>query len=41
MDEERAFLRLHNLTPYELLPQERRTTMEALWEAYRWEGRDP
>jgi broad specificity phosphatase PhoE len=40
MDEERAFLRLHNLTPYELLPQERRTTMEALWEAYRWEGRD-
>jgi probable phosphoglycerate mutase len=34
MDEERAFLRLHNLTPYELLPQERRTTMEALWEAY-------
>jgi broad specificity phosphatase PhoE len=41
MDEERAFLRLHNLTPYELLPQERRTTMEALWEAYRREGRDP
>jgi len=37
----RYTLYLHNLTPYELLPQERRTTMEALWEAYRWEGRDP
>ena len=37
LDEERALLRLHNLTPYELLSQERRTTMEILWEAYRQE----
>ena len=35
LGEEGALLRLHNLTPYEPLPQDRRSTMEALWEAYR------
>jgi probable phosphoglycerate mutase len=28
-------LRVHNLTPYDLLPQSRLSTMEELWEAYR------
>ncbi|MCS6869533.1 MAG: histidine phosphatase family protein, partial [Thermus sp.] len=32
---DRPLLRLHNLTPYELLPQTRLSTMEALWRAYR------
>uniref|UniRef100_A0A7C5RDA8 Histidine phosphatase family protein n=1 Tax=Thermus caliditerrae TaxID=1330700 RepID=A0A7C5RDA8_9DEIN len=36
---EPTVLRLHNLTPYDPLPQGRRTTMEELWEAWR-RGRD-
>ncbi|TBH21822.1 histidine phosphatase family protein [Thermus thermamylovorans] len=32
---ERPLLRVHNLTPYDPLPQSRLSTMEALWEAYR------
>ncbi|GLV48997.1 phosphoglycerate mutase [Thermus sp. LT1-2-5] len=32
---EPPLLRVHNLTPYELLPQTRLSTMEALWLAYR------
>ncbi|GAA5335210.1 MULTISPECIES: histidine phosphatase family protein [Thermus] len=32
---EKPLLRLHNLTPYELLPKTRLSTMEALWLAYR------
>ncbi|AEV15138.1 Phosphoglycerate mutase [Thermus sp. CCB_US3_UF1] len=35
---DRPLLRLHNLTPYELLPQTRLSTMEALWRAYLGEG---
>ncbi len=32
---EEALLRAHNLTPYDPLPQERRSTMELLWEEAR------
>ncbi|GGN02855.1 phosphoglycerate mutase [Thermus composti] len=32
---EPPLLRVHNLTPYNPLPQTRLSTMEALWEAYR------
>ncbi|WP_038072312.1 histidine phosphatase family protein [Thermus scotoductus] len=35
LGEEGTLLRLHNLTPYDLLPQTRLSTMEELWEAYR------
>ncbi|WP_117237814.1 histidine phosphatase family protein [Thermus sediminis] len=37
LDGEKALLRLHNLTPHDPLPKDRRTTMEALWEAYERE----
>jgi broad specificity phosphatase PhoE len=32
---EPTLLRVHNLTAYDLLPQNRRSTMEELWEAWR------
>ncbi|SDF37233.1 probable phosphoglycerate mutase [Thermus arciformis] len=35
LGEEGTLLRLHNLTPYDLLPQTRLSTMEELWQAYR------